>query len=1258
MIQSKTKHQKPKQMTTTSKRLTGSAALLFAMAGLAQAQVAIPAGFAHPKAAIDTASRGFTVRMLQANAGSGELPNLLTRTESQLAGMLIDPATKLPYVNDADLTAFVLNPDGSFNEPIAIDYGGAGAIVFPGIPGVNGAVNNIAMEALTFLDLEPGTYSMIVRSDDGFRVSVGGDSRDKLSSINLGQYDGGRGAGDSEFKFSISQAGAYSFRLIYEQGGGDYSVSWFAANVTEPDAHILVNGDGGIKAYQKLNTALPAYVDYVVPSPGQDRVSPGIKIATRIRDGSATTVNSGSVKLYLDGAQVTPEITTGATGTMVSYDPPGLLKVLTKHTVGLVFTDSASTVRSNSWTFTVSNNGNVILPTPIFFENFESLDEETLPAGWSVENFTTGAFGEFDLDNPGSDSYLGWVTITTDRVLSMGVAGRWEGTRRLAFPESFVNDQPITGIASNKFVYAESDTRGGSQIQYMFTGDYDLSGKTSLFVSYYSMYEQNQDSIGSVEYSIDGGTNWLPIVYMIDASDIVLDAEGKTDAVATLTKENPDTAINPIDDTLPRTFGTFIGAATDTWANLGPYISGRINDDYIESKRVELFPIPQADNQKTVRFRFAQAGTGSWYFGVDNFGIYSITTPIVVAPKITEISLGQVLTTGKPLALAVKASGTEPFTYQWAFEGVEIAGATSASFNLSAVATSNAGKYTVVVRNDKGAASADVNVVVVSGDADLKKDLVVHLAFDGDYKDSSGKNNNASSVGSPTFEEGRFGQALHIKSTADGTVANFASLGYPSDLKFGDSVNFTIAFWVKYSSQTDDHPFISNKDWNSSGNRGWGVFSQSGAEFRPQITGTGGTKFSTKPPFQLKDGAWHNVVVSVNRTGNVESYVDGVKLSSVPIATTGSVDTDDLSFAVNIGQDGTGKYTDGNASSLEGLVDDVGIWRRALSADDVGALYMRATSGLNLGTDPISVGLVTHLAFDGDYGDASGRNNNASAMGTPDFQTGKLGKALHVTSTKDGSVANFATLGYPDDLKFGDNVNFSISFWVNYLSQTDDHPFISNKDWNSSNNRGWGIFSQSGAEFRPQITGTGGTKFSTKPPFQLKDGAWHNVIVTVNRTGNVVSYVDGTQISSVPIATAGSIDTDDLSLAVNIGQDGTGTYTDGGASSLDGLVDDVGIWRRVLTADEAAVINLRAQNGRNLRGAGAAAVVVTAPTLAGVSVSGNNIVLTWSGTGTFQVQKRAAFGAGNWENVGAATTAKTASDAISGTASFYRIVAQ
>ena len=53
--------------------------------------------------------------------------------------------------------------------------------------------------------------------------------------------------------------------------------------------------------------------------------------------------------------------------------------------------------------------------------------------------------------------------------------------------------------------------------------------------------------------------------------------------------------------------------------------------------------MPAADNQPKARLRFAQAGTDSWYFGIDAVGLYSITnvTPpnVTVAPA-NQIELG------------------------------------------------------------------------------------------------------------------------------------------------------------------------------------------------------------------------------------------------------------------------------------------------------------------------------------------------------------------------------------------------------------------------------------------------------------------------------------------------------------------------------------------------------------------------------------------------------------------------------------------
>jgi hypothetical protein len=137
----------------------------------------------------------------------------------------------------------------------------------------------------------------------------------------------------------------------------------------------------------------------------------------------------------------------------------------------------------------------------------------------------------------------------------------------------------------------------------------------------------------------------------------------------------------------------------------------------------------------------------------------------------------------------------------------------------------------------------------------------------------------------------------------------------------------------------------------------------------------------------------------------------------------------------------------------------------------------------------------------------------------------------------------------------------------------------------------------------------------------------------------------------------GTIDTDDLGFAVNIGQDGTGHYTDGGSSSLDALIDDVAIWRRVVTPDEAGKIFLRGQSGQDLLGNGGH--VDSPVTFTASTITGNTIALTWQGAGTFQLQKKAALTDATWTNVGAPTSAGTVTDTVgtSGNA-FYRLSSQ
>lgn len=284
----------------------------------------------------------------------------------------------------------------------------------------------------------------------------------------------------------------------------------------------------------------------------------------------------------------------------------------------------------------------ITLPPAIYTETFDSVEEGQLPAGWTVLNFTDEGSPGIDLASPHSDSFKDWVLISRTRVEEIGAAGGFDAARRLRVaPNQFVNGVLVTNLVEGKFMYAESDVRGGSQVQFLFSPDFNLAGKTNVHIFFHSIYEQNQDSLGAVEYSVDSGATWLPVVYMVDKDDILRTAEGNVDAFATLNEARTDAAayVDPVSgEARGGSYGAFIGAATNIWPTLGAYISPRVNDDPVESKRVELFRIPAADNQAKVRFRFAQAGTASWYFGIDNFGLYSIAAaegplrPTISAP--------------------------------------------------------------------------------------------------------------------------------------------------------------------------------------------------------------------------------------------------------------------------------------------------------------------------------------------------------------------------------------------------------------------------------------------------------------------------------------------------------------------------------------------------------------------------------------------------------------------------------------------------
>ncbi|MCX6924289.1 MAG: hypothetical protein NT154_13910 [Verrucomicrobia bacterium] len=226
----------------------------------------------------------------------------------------------------------------------------------------------------------------------------------------------------------------------------------------------------------------------------------------------------------------------------------------------------------------------------------------------------------------------------------------------------------------------------------------------------------------------------------------------------------------------------------------------------------------------------------------------------------------------------------------------------------------------------------------------VSNDLVLHLKFDGNYMDSSGRNNNGTNVGATTFVAGKVGtEALHYNTVLNSgaiTEANYVSLGTPTDLAIGSGQNFSAAFWIKFTGNPGDLPFLGNTI-NSYGDPGidfapsweqgswsWYINDQASAAWA-------GLGLYSPVQNNLNDGQWHHLVHVFDRPYEAVTYLDGVKVNTTTISSGATWDLNTPN-EWEIGQAGGGYYAVGGDFQM----DDLGFWRRALTEYEAQGIYM------------------------------------------------------------------------------------------------------------------------------------------------------------------------------------------------------------------------------------------------------------------------------------------------------------------------------
>ena len=398
-------------------------------------------------------------------------------------------------------------------------------------------------------------------------------------------------------------------------------------------------------------------------------------------------------------------------------------------------------------------------------------------------------------------------------------------------------------------------------------------------------------------------------------------------------------------------------------------------------------------------------------------------------------------------------------TYQWYYNGSRISGATDSSYAISPLQPSgSAGTYTVRLTNSvtgdftnpPGVAVTVLPIPTSAGDLNLTNGLVLHLPLAADYNDISGHNNNGTAVGSPTLTTGSgsgaiVGNGYLTYSSTVGGPYNYVTLDKPSDLVFGATGTFSVAFWVRQSGYFTNLPFFGNAVGSTArSSQGFALapgldpsFGTPNGSWAWGMSDGAGNFGAVGNANDISDGNWHHLVFVFDRSSTASTYLDGVLQDARNDSFFGSVDSGQV---FNIGQDPTGSFP----ATAGADMDDLGVWRRALTPVEISGMYLAAKNNnvsfalaapkaYNVtGASTCSGGSVTVVLSGSDTGvNYQLYLNGSTAVGSPIPGTGSA-----LTFAVQTAIGTYTVVATDTTTLYTANMLGSVSVWARPTAYT------------------------------------------------------------------------------------------------------------------------------------------------------------------------------------------------------------------------------
>ncbi|MBI4973075.1 hypothetical protein HZC27_00480 [Candidatus Roizmanbacteria bacterium] len=440
--------------------------------------------------------------------------------------------------------------------------------------------------------------------------------------------------------------------------------------------------------------------------------------------------------------------------------------------------------------------------------------------------------------------------------------------------------------------------------------------------------------------------------------------------------------------------------------------------------------------------------------------------------------------------------------------------------------------------------TSGVDVVVDSIDVLSPIEKISQTSLTAYWKLDETSGTRADSKGSNTLTDnntvmyapGRIANSAHFL-TAN---TEYLSIADNTDLSMSGNTSFTFTVWAYWDTVNPSvNRGIFGKLLNGANGYEYGLYNEfNPARYRFLASTTGTNAITADSTSLITAGKWDFLVVTYDGA-NIRLYLNNILEATTPF--TGSIIDGTAPFLIG--------RPFGTSATFDGKIDEVSVWKRALTTGEITQLYQDGLDIFGVGSGSVYRSRDTSTKFDATASekitlgspqvdayttalwhldetsgagaflkDSAGTNHLSIGGGTTTSVQGFYGRGRYF----NGASSEYLTVADSSAWNFGGN-DFSIDFWMNAPSAPANDKVIIGRwsDWYGGGVNGypgWGVqlytsgtvgfWEQAGSGYGDGCGYASVWSHAASSLASVADGKWHHVAFSkTGSTGNL--YVDG-----------------------------------------------------------------------------------------------------------------------------------------------------